>query len=164
MSDQPTQPTASGCPHTMKVGAPDGSIRCGDCGKVLKVPKASHVGAPAIFALELACKHLRSAFGGGVYLVGSAGERAGWRDVDVVQILDDDEFGRLFPDAKADRALFEFDPRWLLMTISISGWLKQQTGLPIDFKFQPRTWANKRHEGMRQALGLMIAAEKASST
>jgi hypothetical protein len=123
--------------------------------------KASHVGAPAIFALELECKHLNAAFGGhGCYLVGSAAERPDWRDVDVVQILEDDAFAALFPDA-GPGAVFEFDLRWLILTTSISERLSRITGLPIDFKFQSRTWANERHTGPRSALGLNFVKDPA---
>ena len=121
--------------------------------------KASHVGVPAIFELQLACKHLNEAYGDhfGCYLVGSALERPDWRDVDVVLIMDDEDFKREFPKATADT--FEFDPKWLINSISISQWLSRRTGLPIDFKIQPQTWANDRHKGQRNALGLKFVAE-----
>lgn len=123
--------------------------------------KASHVGAPAIFALELECKHLCAAFGGfGCYLVGSATERVDWRDVDIVQILEDDAFAVLFPDA-GPGGVFEFDLRWLILTTSISERLSRITGLPIDFKFQPQTWANEHHTGNRSAMGLNFVKDAA---
>jgi hypothetical protein len=118
--------------------------------------KAIYVGAPAIFALELACQHITAAFGSfGCYVVGSAIERADWRDVDVRLILADEEFARLFPDAVMP--CWEQDERWLLLTVSISLWLKQQTGLPVDFQIQPQTHANERHKGQRHSIGLRIA-------
>lgn len=80
--------------------------------------------------------------------------RADWRDIDVRYILADDEFAALFPDAGDN---WEFDPRWLLLTVSISGWLEKQTGLPVDFQFQPQTHANARHKGPRNALGIRIS-------
>lgn len=95
---------------------------------------------------------------GGIYLVGSALDRPDWRDVDVRMILDDEDFAKLFPTA-SDRS-WEFDPRWLVMTVSISAWLSKETGLPIDFQFQPRTHANERHKsGRRNALGMRITKE-----
>jgi len=123
--------------------------------------KWNHLGAPAAFKLELACQHLRKAFGGfGIYLVGSVLERPDWRDVDVRMILSDGEFAALFPHAGQ---YWEFDPRWLVMTVSISQWLRDQTGLPIDFQFQPQTHANERHgrgKGtQRSALGLRFSKE-----
>lgn len=124
--------------------------------------KASYIGAPAVFALELACKHLNAAFGGfGCYGVGSAWERADWRDVDVRFIMPDDEFYKLFPRVpKQDHAaVWEFDARWLVLTTAISEHLRRVTGLPIDFQFQPQTFANKRHGGKtRDPIGLTYAA------
>jgi hypothetical protein len=120
-----------------------------------KRKKAIYVGAPACFALELACQHLSTAFDGfGCYLVGSALERPDWRDIDVRLIMGDDEFAKLFPDAGDN---WEFDARWLLLTTSLSAWLSAQTGLPVDFQFQPQTHANARHKGPRNALGLIMS-------
>ena len=116
--------------------------------------KANYVGAPAIFALEQACQQLNQAFDGyGCYLVGSAIERQDWRDVDVRLIMGDEEFAALFPNAGRH---WEHDPRWLVLTVSIAGWLSKLTGLPVDFQFQPQTHANAPHEGPRHALGLTI--------
>lgn len=122
--------------------------------------KASYIGAPACFALELACQHLREAFGEyGIYLVGSALERANWRDVDVRYILSDEAFDALFPGAVINGcSVWECDPRWLVMTVAISAWLSKETGLPIDFQFQPQTHANKRHPGPRSALGMRMGS------
>lgn len=132
-----------------------------------KRKKVSHIGVPAVFKLDLACKHLNDAYGGfGCYVVGSALERPDWRDVDVVLILDDELFKREFPGAT--HSTFEFDTKWLLHTVAISDWLKAQTGLPIDFKIQPQTWANKTHSTKgengepvkgkrRNAIGLRVA-------
>lgn len=115
------------------------------------------MGAPAIFALELECKHINAAFGGfGCYLVGSALQRPDWRDVDVRHIMSDEEFDKLFPGTRAN-GTWEFDPRWLLITTAISERLSRVTGLPVDFQFQPQTHANERHKGARNAIGLRIA-------
>lgn len=126
--------------------------------------KATYVGAPAVFSLELACQHINAAFGGyyGCYLVGSALERADWRDIDVRYIMRDEEFAKLFPDANINPGTWENDPRWLLLTTSISAWLKAQTGLPVDFQIQPQTHANDRHKGPRSALGVRIGKREAS--
>lgn len=116
--------------------------------------KGIHIGAPACFALELACRQITDAFGGfGCYVVGSALERSDWRDVDVRLILSDDEFRTLFPDAGEH---WEHDTRWLLMTISLSKLLSTATGLPIDFQIQSQTYANERHPGPRSAIGIKI--------
>lgn len=122
--------------------------------------KANHIGAPACFALELACQPLVEAFGDyGLYQVGSSLARPDWRDVDLRYILDDEDFAKLFPDA-GDH--WEFDPRWLLMTTAISLLLSKQTGLPVDFQFQPQTHANARHKGPRNAVGLRISKPETS--
>lgn len=122
--------------------------------------KGCYIGAPAVFALELACKQMNAAFGvHACYQVGSSLEGPGWRDVDVRMIMDDGAFAALFPDA-ADH--WEHDERWLLMTVALSERLSRLTGLPIDFQFQPRTHANDRFRGRpRNALGLRFAKEPA---
>jgi len=120
--------------------------------------KPSYVGAPAIFALSQACQQLNDAFGGyGCYLVGSALERADWRDVDLRYIMSDEDFAVLFPNAGQH---WENDPRWLLLTVAISERLSKVTGLPIDFQIQPQTHANERHAKPRNAIGLRIAKER----
>ena len=116
--------------------------------------KACYVGAPAIFALETACRQINEAFGNyGCYLVGSAMERPDWRDVDVRFIMDDEKFAAEFPDAGQH---WEQDAKWLLLTVAISERLSKVTGLPIDFQIQPQTYANERHKGLRSAIGLKI--------
>jgi len=122
--------------------------------------KAIYVGAPAAFKLEQACQMINDALRsndesvGCCYLVGSALERADWRDVDVRYIMADAAFESLFPRAGQH---WEHDPRWLLFTVSIAAWLAEYTALPIDFQIQPQTHANARHAGSRSALGLRIA-------
>lgn len=118
--------------------------------------KASYVGAPAIFKLDLACAHLNRAYGEGYgcYLVGSALQHVGWRDIDVVLILDDEAFQREFPSAEI--RVFELDVKWQLVCVGLSMVISEQTGLPIDFKIQPQSWANERHKGPRHALGCHV--------
>lgn len=84
-----------------------------------KRTKALYIGAPACFKLELACQHLTRAFGEHCYIVGSVTERADWRDVDVVMILTDEDFQREFPDSHAQGNSWEFDPKWLVMTVAL---------------------------------------------
>lgn len=123
-----------------------------------KKKKQVYIGAPACFALEQACQHICESFDGyGCYVVGSALERPDWRDVDVRFIMADDKFAELFPTAGD---YWEQNPRWLLLTVSISQWLSKQTGLPIDFQFQPQTHANEHHKGGRNAVGIKIKARK----
>lgn len=123
--------------------------------------KICYVGAPAIFALELACQHINAALGDyGCYLVGSCMERADFRDVDMRFIMEEQSFSVLFPcvDLSLGSATWEFDPRWLLFNTSICKWLREQTGLPIDFQIQPQTFANMRHDKPRSAIGLRVAS------
>ena len=119
-----------------------------------KRKKSIYIGAPACFSLELALQHVSDAFGHfNCYVVGSSLERQDWRDVDIRFIMDDEDFAKEFPNAGQH---WESDPKWLLLTVSISEWLSKQTGLPVDFQFQPQTHANKVHPGVRSAIGLRI--------
>ena len=97
-----------------------------------KKHKGVYIGAPACFELERCCQDLHRAFSGngigGIYLVGSAIERPDWRDVDIRMMLSDEEFDALFPDAR-DR--WEFDPRWIIMSVSISHLCQFHSPLPL---------------------------------
>jgi hypothetical protein len=147
-------------------------LRDGRRNEVTKKPaaserrKVSYIGAPACFALEMACKQVVDAFRpkgegrhGQTYVVGSSLERADWRDIDIRLVMDDESFADLFPNVRLDTgsATWEFDPRWTLITVSVTAWLRQQTGLPIDFQIQPMTFANEKHKGQRHAIGLHFA-------
>jgi hypothetical protein len=127
--------------------------------------KHCYVGAPAIFKLEQACLLLNHAWNHldscGCYLVGSCLERSDWRDVDVCMIMPDEAFVREFPDVQSiDHAIWEHDAKLLLLTVAISDWLKAQTGLPIDFKFQPQSFANARHNNSRHPVGMRYQAKR----
>lgn len=128
--------------------------------------KFCHIGAPACFALEAACRWVAEAFRdpadwGGIYIVGSVLQRPDWRDVDVRFIMSDDRFRHEFPDvACLETGTWEFDPRWTLLTVAISAQLSKMTGLPIDFQFQPQSYANAKHPGPRNAIGLMFASPR----
>lgn len=132
--------------------------------------KPCYLGVPEIFKLDLACMNLYQAFCvggafGGIYLVGSALERPDFRDVDVVCILADKDFADLFPDVhqpNSTSAHFELDPRWLIMSVALSDWLTVQVGRPVDFKFQPMTFANARHDNRRHPLGHRTVARRLS--
>ena len=131
--------------------------------------KASYIGSPACFLLEQACQHVADALVSfdsfGVYQVGSSLNRADWRDIDLRAILSDEGFNRLFPDANLDGVAWgwEQDPLWLLLTVSISAWLREQTGLPVDFQIQPQTHANELHKGPRNAMGIKIRRGRRNS-
>lgn len=116
--------------------------------------KSNYIGAPAVFALEMACQQINDAFGvTASYVVGSSNERADWRDIDVRMIMSDDKFADEFPGAAGT---WELHPKWLLLTCAISAWLSKQTGLPVDFQFQPRTHANTAHKGARMPVGRRV--------
>jgi hypothetical protein len=120
--------------------------------------KYNYIGAPAVFALELALRHVTEAYNcTACYIVGSALERPNWRDVDVRMIMDDEDFAKNFPDAEQHP---EHDAKWLLLTVAISEWLSKQSGLPVDFQFQAQTHANDYHKGTRNAAGFRLFKEK----
>ncbi len=114
--------------------------------------------APHFFALNHACLIVNRAIDGfGCYLVGSSIERRDYRDVDVRCILSDEAFDRLFRlDPETPGVGGWLNPLWSLMCTSISVWMGQATGLPIDFQIQRQTQANEKHEGPRQALGAFL--------
>lgn len=123
--------------------------------------KVSFLGAPAAFALNLHCKAVNDAFpeAYGCYLVGSALRKPDWRDVDVRMILPDEEFDLLFPNAIGNGS-WELDSRWQLLTIGISMHLSKSTGLPVDFQFQPASFANITFDSPRQPLGIIMSKER----
>jgi hypothetical protein len=96
--------------------------------------------------LNDACIPIREAFGSGPYLVGSATEHAGFRDIDLRVILADEEFDHWF----GDRVML-----WSLVCNSIGHHLSAVTGLPVDFQIQRRTEANEKHpDGSRHPMGM----------
>lgn len=116
--------------------------------------RANYIAAPHYFMLNMACRSLTEAFGYNVYLVGSSLERRDYRDVDVRCILDDAEYARLFPGLTGNPSL---NAMWSLMCSSISLYLSQQSGLPVDFQIQQQTEANAGNpKGKRHALGIFL--------
>ena len=105
-----------------------------------------------LHALDAACGLVRRAFGHPPYLVGSAGFSAAspdgtYRDVDVRLILDDDEFEAACPTQE----------RWELLCLGIGAFLRERTGLPVDFQVQQMTAANSKHDKPRNPLGMSRA-------
>lgn len=98
-----------------------------------------------LYQLDQACQLVRRAFGTGLYLVGTAGmgtaER--YRDVDVRLMLDDDEFAAACPTRE----------RWELLCLAIGSYLRDRTGLPVDFQIQQTSVANEKFSGPRNPLG-----------
>jgi hypothetical protein len=99
-----------------------------------------------MFLLDLACQPIAEAFGGGVYLVGTAVTRGPHRDVDVRAILSDKQHDKL-------RKAIGYDGI-ALMGLTMGQYLHSLTGLPIDFQLQRTTEARARHPGgIRNPLG-----------
>ena len=114
--------------------------------------RANFLGAPEALNLNVVCSTLVEAFGHNIYLVGSAIEHRDYRDVDVRCILDDEEYDRMFSNSTKNQQL---NAAWCLVCAAISEWMKNRTGLPIDFQIQKRTDANEQYpKQKRSALGL----------
>jgi hypothetical protein len=96
--------------------------------------------------LDQACAALTDAFGTHPYLVGSAsfGEGDSYRDVDVRLMLGDAEFAAVCPTRE----------RWELLCLAIGSYLRERTGLPVDFQIQRSREANERFSGPRNPLGM----------
>lgn len=102
-----------------------------------------------LYNLDIACRLVSKAFKGGPpYLVGSAGlanEGGTYRDVDVRLMLDDDEFAEVCPTRT----------RWELLCLALGAYLRERTGLPIDFQIQRVREANERYgDQPRNPLGM----------
>jgi len=108
----------------------------------------SKLSPPVLHRLDLACKPLVEVFGPWVYLVGSVQERTSTAgsDVDVRLMLPDKEYAKLMKGTPPGFAT--------LLDLSIGAYLREFTGLPVDFQVQQLTAANKRHRGgQRNPLG-----------
>jgi hypothetical protein len=80
----------------------------------------------------------------GLFLVGSALERADFRDVDIRLMLADSAFDAAWTDNLKVR----------MTNRAVSTWGRVETGLPIDFQIQRMTEANERYPGERNAMGI----------
>jgi hypothetical protein len=99
-----------------------------------------------LYHLDEACRIVSRAFGGEhPYLVGTAGVGTAdkYRDVDVRLMLDDDKFAEACPTRE----------RWELLCLAIGAYLRDRTGLPVDFQIQRAAEANERFNGPRNPLG-----------
>lgn len=100
-----------------------------------------------LFNLDMACRLIFKAFGDPPYLVGSAsaGSSGTYRDVDVRLLLDDASFAAVCPTRE----------RWELLCLAIGAWLRERSGLPVDFQIQSAAVANERYPGeTRNPLGM----------
>ncbi len=106
-----------------------------------------------MFRLDLACRPLNDWLGSrACYLVGTADQPRvdrPPRDVDVRAILDDADYDRLAAALPDDGVLN-------LLQVGVSSYLRDVTGLPIDFQVQRQTEANERHKGTRNPLGMEV--------
>ena len=98
------------------------------------------VGFPASIKLySIFGKFLADAFGVTcAYHVGSSLFNKGTRDVDVVVLLEDDDFEKMFGSKEPE------GPKWEAYCLAFSALGRDVTGLNIDFKVQPREWANAK--------------------
>jgi predicted nucleotidyltransferase len=96
-------------------------------------------------------RDVRIAFGGNIYLVGSATKTKEWRDVDVVCMLNLEEYTKLFGDLYGHGNL-----KWEVLCTAVCIWGTEVTGLPIDFKFQEIELANETHKGNREPLSTSL--------
>lgn len=87
--------------------------------------------------LNEACKTVTHKLGWNAYLVGTAAKEAEWRDVDVRVIVPDDEFDTAFGNPGL----------WELVCFTTCHYLRDVTGLPVDFQIQRMTEANDKHPG-----------------
>ncbi len=114
------------------------------------------------FRLDEACRAFEEAFDFGVYLVGSVRTRSDFRDVDVRAIVADETFAKLYPNADPKNP--QRDTYWALMMAACSLYLRESTGLPVDFQVQQQTQANAEFPGSRSALGLGHAERRHYAT
>lgn len=110
----------------------------------------STLSPPILHRLDLACHHIREVFGGGngPFLVGSIQERKAGpgSDVDLRLILDDEVYDAVFAGTPAGYAT--------LLDFALGAYVREMTGLPIDFQVQRMTEANTNHAGKsRNPLG-----------
>lgn len=119
--------------------------------------RANYVPAPHFYNLNQACALVQQAFARecvGIFLCGSSITRRDFRDVDVRMMMWDAEFDRFFKDPEAGY----LNPLWSLLCTTLSAYLSQQSGLPVDFQIQRMTQANEAHSRKdghdRQSLGM----------
>lgn len=111
------------------------------------------VGWPASVKLHIFGRLLLDTFGEMPYLVGSAAKGKGWRDVDVVVLMGKEKFYH-WTGSHGQRGI-----RYESICAAFSLLGKEITGLPIDFKIQPVKWANEKHQGPRDAIGLRMSPD-----
>lgn len=107
--------------------------------------KTSSLTTAELYYLDEACSLIRRAFKELPCLVGTAGSGGPYRDVDVRLMLDEEEYAKVCPTQE----------RWELMSLAISAYLTQRTGLKIDFQIQRTKEANTMYgDKPRNPLGV----------
>lgn len=104
------------------------------------------VGIPQTLYLDQFATILNDVFGEIPYHVGSSVKSKKWRDVDIVVMLDDEVWKAMNlgnPDNPHENG------KWVGYCMAFSELGKKITGLPIDFKLQQTSWANRKHKGCR---------------
>ncbi|WP_433067436.1 hypothetical protein [Dactylosporangium sp. CS-033363] len=99
----------------------------------------SYLGSPGLLLLNHVSVMLREAYDVVPYLVGSSTLTRAWRDVDVRIMVPDLRFEQMFPGL---RDPLHRNPLWSLHCGSVSLWMRDATGLPVDFQVQPVSYAN----------------------
>lgn len=102
-------------------------------------------------------KKLKYAYGGHVYLVGSALFKSNSRDVDIRVILPDELFEQMFGNPiewmrqgeTGDWS--ELRWKWSKVCTDETHKLQDETGLPIDFQIYPESFS-KRYDGLPKLL------------
>lgn len=110
-------------------------------------PRTDLLSTVELYNLDAACRVIHCAFDQPPYLVGSAGignDGGTYRDVDVRLMLDPNEFEAVCP----TRA------RWEALCLAFSAYLRERTGLPIDFQIQRSDIANEKFGSRRNPLGM----------
>lgn len=117
--------------------------------------RSNFLPAPQAYVLSQMCVIINQAFGDsyGCYLVGSSLQKRDYRDVDVRFIMDDKQYDAMF----STRLPAHMDPFWSLLCTSVSLFLQQHTGLPVDFQIQQASRANAEYPNeARHPLGVFV--------
>ena len=109
-------------------------------------------GMPASLLLDEFGSQVWAAFGHPPYHVGSSlTKKAGWRDVDVRLILNDEEYEQW---GLGDPVRTHHNGKWVSLVLAYSALGNAMTGLPIDFQIQQQSYANEHYKGIRSVLGM----------
>ena len=119
---------------------PVGRLCSRSCTTQLNIMRAVYLSTYALYKLDLAIYPLTKMCPD-IYLVGTVLTTKDWRDVDVRMIMSDTEFDEVFGENQF---------LWETYCLGITSWLREQSGLPIDFQVQRQSEANTKHKGGRR--------------